>query len=277
LKRVLPNRPRVVLTGAAGGLGRAFLAELAPRQPRVLLIDRDAARLAETVAEVEAAGGEAVAQLGDVTDAKTFELAAQTMQERFSGTDLLINNAGVAAAGSIGEAPLSDWDWVLRINLFGMINGCHVFTPIMKKQGSGAILNVSSSAAIASLPTMGAYNVSKAGVVALSETLSAEVRELGISVSVLCPTFFRTNLLETFRAPSEQERKLAQAAFDHSTMSAGRVAKIAIAGLEAGELIVIPQPDGRLVWRAKRYWPNVYYWVNGSKKIRGFAERMLLK
>src|SRR6185312_10510780 len=113
---------------------------------------------------------------------------------------LVINNAGVAVGGRVGEVALDDWRWIMGVNLWGVIHGCHVFATQLRAQGSGHILNVASAAGLLAPPGMAPYNVTKAAVVALSETLRGELRDAGVGVTVLCPTFFRTNIAASSRA-----------------------------------------------------------------------------
>jgi NAD(P)-dependent dehydrogenase (short-subunit alcohol dehydrogenase family) len=255
----LPPKPRAVVTGAASGLGRALALEVAKREGRVLVCDVHAERGPETVKLVRDAGGSAEFLRCDVTKPEDLERAAQEADRLWGGTDLLVNNAGVASGGHVGEIPLSDWEWIVRINLWGVIHGCHVFVPEMKERGSGFILNVASSAGIACLPEMAPYNVTKAGVIALSETLYAELAPFGIAVSVLAPTFFQTNLLESFRSPTTRQRGIAEAMLRRSTATAEGVAEAGIRALERGKLVTIPQLDGRWMWRVKRLLPAVFH------------------
>jgi NAD(P)-dependent dehydrogenase (short-subunit alcohol dehydrogenase family) len=255
----LPNKPRAVITGASSGLGQALAVELARRQARILLADLDAEGARETAELVAAQGGLAEFLRTDVGHFPDLERAARKADRLWGGVDVLINNAGVAAVGPVGEVPLTDWEWLLRVNLWGVIHGCHAFLPGMKAQRSGFILNVASNAGIASLPEMGPYNASKAAVISISETLSAELAPHSVQVSALCPTFFATNLLQTLRTPAARQRELAQRFFDRSRTSAAEVARAGIAGLEKGRLIVIPQLDGKLVWWLKRLAPSLYF------------------
>lgn len=255
----LPQNVRVAITGAGSGLGRALAVELASqRQARLLLLDVNEPRAHETAELVRQAGGEARVMRCDVTQAQDLDAAAAEMDRAFGGTDLLVNNAGVAAAGLMGDVPIADWQWLLNINLFGVIHGCHSFVPRMKAQRAGFILNVASAAALAHLPEMSAYNVSKAGVLALSETLDAELASYGIVVSTLCPTFFATNLLESLRSPDNRQKDAAEKAFARTRVTASAVAKAALKGLEANQLVIIPQLDGAAIWRLKRVLPGVW-------------------
>jgi NAD(P)-dependent dehydrogenase (short-subunit alcohol dehydrogenase family) len=250
--------PRVVVSGAGSGIGRAIALRFAKQhRARVLALDIDEARAEETAELVTKAGGAGEAMRCDVCDLRQWEAAAHAMRDRFGGVDVVVNNAGVAAAGRIGEMPIEDWRRLLRTNLEGVINGCHVFVPILRAQRSGYVLNVASAGGIASLPLMGAYNVTKAGVIALSETLHAEAGADGVAVTVLCPTFVRTNLLESFSGGA-RERRLAERFFARALLDADAVAAVAVRALERNVPIVIPQIDGRWVWRLKRLAPIAY-------------------
>lgn len=271
----LPSATRAVITGGGSGLGRALALRIADRKGRVLVADVNTSRADETVELIKSRGGEAVAIRCDVSRLEDVEQLAETAEKLWGGIDLLVNNAGVAAAGPVGDLPIADWEWIMRINLWGAIHGCHVFVPKMKAQGRGFILNVASSAGIASFPDMAAYNVTKAGVISLSETLDAEVGGSGIAVSVLCPTFFKTNLMENFRAPSEEQRALADALFARSTMTADEVAEAGLRGLERGELIIIPQSDGNVVWRAKRLAPEIYRQLLRNQPLNVFFRKLM--
>jgi NAD(P)-dependent dehydrogenase (short-subunit alcohol dehydrogenase family) len=269
----LPSNPRAVITGAASGLGRAFSVKLAARGGRILVCDVHLERAAETAKLVTNAGGTAEVLLCDVTKVTDLERAADTADRLWGGTDLLVNNAGVAAAGSVGDVALDDWEWIMRINLWGVIHGCHVFVPRMKARRFGHVLNVASSAGIACLPEMASYNVTKAGVIALSETLHAELAPYGVGAAVLCPTFFQTNLLENFRSPSRKERSIADAMLRSSKTTAEDVAETGIRGLERGKVVIIPQADGRWLWRVKRLLPGLYHHLLG-KHAKTHAEEL---
>ena len=270
----IPARPRVFLTGGGSGLGRAFALQLARRGGRILVTDIRSDAAVAVTEEVRALGGEAHALTLDVGELAAVQGAAQWMQQSFGGVDLVINNAGIAVAGRVGEASLEDWHFVMRVNLFGVIHGCHVFAPILRAAGRGAILNVASAAGFASLPEMGPYNVSKAAVIALTETLRAELGPAGIAVSALCPTFFPTNLMDSFRAPDPRQRKLAEALFARARATADEVAAAGLAGLEAGRLITVPQRDGRLMRVFKGLAPEVYAQVLAGPLFRRLTSRL---
>lgn len=254
---VLPHRPRAVITGAAKGLGRALSLELASRrEARLLLSDIDEAPLDETADLARAAGAEvaiARADVGRLEDVVALEAAARAC---FGGTDLLVNNAGVAVVGRVGEVSIADWRWQLEVNLWGVIYGCHVFVPGMLAQRRGAILNVASAAGLVSVPELGPYNVTKASVVALTRTLRGEVRRHGVTVSVLCPTFFQSHIHRTARMTDAQLRPATTAIIEGAPWSAEDIARAALRGLERGRLHIVPQLDARLLWWLHRLSPG---------------------
>jgi len=176
----LVDSPRAVVTGAGSGLGRAFCLELKKRGARLVCADIDEAAAQRTASEV---GGTAVRC--DVARIEDVEALAAAAERALGGVDLVVNNAGVAVAGPVGEVPLDDWRWIMGVNLWGVIYGCHVFAPRLKKQGRGHIINVASAAGLLAPPGMAPYNVTKAAVVALSETMSAELKQTGVGVTVL--------------------------------------------------------------------------------------------
>lgn len=247
------------ISGGGGGLGRALACLVGQRGARVLVADLRQEAAEETAARVRNCGGEAIAFKCDVTSHDEVEAAAVEMDRAWGGADLVVNNAGVAAGGVLGEVPLQDWDWVLRVNVWGTLHGCHVFVPRLKAAGKGAILNVASAAGFASLPEMASYNMSKAAVISLSETLYTELGEHGVHVSVLCPTFFQSGLMDTFRSPTQRQRDMAQAFFRKSKATSDTVARTALKGLEDGALHIVPMADGKLVWGLKRWAPALYF------------------
>jgi NAD(P)-dependent dehydrogenase (short-subunit alcohol dehydrogenase family) len=256
----LPKAPQCVITGAGGGFGRALGLELAARGAHLVLSDVDMKGADESVKLALAAGASSArATRCDVTKIDDWNALAASCE----GTvDLVVNNAGVSSVGPVGELPIEDWRWTLEVDLFGVINGCHVFAPILRKQGQGQVLNVASAAGLFSPPFMGAYNVAKAGVIALSETLSAELSGTGVKVTVICPTFFRTNIVNSGRIADEKMRERAKSLVDGGK-TAEQVARSAIASVDRGELYALPMADARWLWRVKRVAPATFSAVTG--------------
>jgi NAD(P)-dependent dehydrogenase (short-subunit alcohol dehydrogenase family) len=249
-----------VITGAGSGIGEAFATELARRGGRVMCsdIDETAAR-ATAEAIVAAGGGEALATRCDVTQLDDVVQLAKVAQDWFGGPPtVVINNAGVGAGGTaIGETDIDDWRWLLGINLWGPIHGCHVFAPILREAGYGGIINVASAAAFGAAPGMAAYNVSKAGVLSLSETLAAELSGTGVRVTVLCPTFVKTNIVDSGRI-TDKSTQMADRLMRWTGFPPERVARTCLDTLDRGGLYCMPQPDARIGWGIKRFTPTVY-------------------
>ncbi|MGZ5364358.1 MAG: SDR family NAD(P)-dependent oxidoreductase [Mycobacterium sp.] len=248
-----------VITGAGSGIGAAFAVELAKRGGRVVCSDIDEVSASATADAIIADGGEATSLRCDVSELDKVTVLAKEAQSWFGGPPtLVINNAGVGAGGlPIGEMSLDDWQWVLDINLWGPIHGCHVFAPILREAGYGGIINVASAAAFGAAPGMAAYNVSKAGTLSLSETLAAELSGTGVNVTVLCPTFVKTNIVDAGRI-SDKSTQLADRLMRWTGFSPERVARTCLDTLDRGGLYCMPQPDARIGWGIKRLTPTVY-------------------
>lgn len=253
------KKKRAFITGAGSGLGRALALEFASKGWKVGIGDIDRQRAEETRRLVEERGGAGLVVICDVTDEKAQQAAAEALRKEWGGVDVLINNAGVAAAGTIEKIPMDQWDWIINLNLKSVILGCKVFVPLMEAGGGGHIVNVASSAGIASLPEMSCYNVTKAAVISLSETLFTELAPKKIGVTVVAPTFFKTNLMDQFRSTDERQRDMAQKFFSKSLATAEQVAAHVMKSIRKKRLYAIYQPDGKLVWFAKRLAPQLYY------------------
>jgi NAD(P)-dependent dehydrogenase (short-subunit alcohol dehydrogenase family) len=255
----IPKDARAIVTGAGSGFGRAVSLELAKRGARLILSDVNLETVEETA---RLAGGGARAMRVDVRDADQVKSQVDAAVDAWGGLDVIVNNAGVAVVGRVGDVLLDDWHFEVAVNLMSVVYGCHFAAPIMRRQKSGFILNVASAAGLLSAPMMGPYNVTKAGVVALSETLAGELAGDGVSVSVLCPTFFRTNIHKAQRSTPELKGR-SEKLVTQAKWSAEEVARAALKGLERGTLYVIPQTDGKIFWRAKRIFGGGFYSVAG--------------
>ena len=244
------------MTGAGSGLGRAFCRVLADRGASLVVSDVDLDSARETSALLPSGRAHALAcDVANPSDVRTLAKAATNL---LGGVDLVINNAGVAVSGRVGDVPLEDWKWIIGVNLWGVIHGCDAFVPMLRAQGSGHIINVASAAGLVSMPEMAPYNATKAAVVALSETLRAELRGSGVGVSVLCPTFFETQIFASARRHESNSKKLVQTLMAKSKVQALDVARIALDAADADEFYIIPQIDGRWLWRMKRLAPGSF-------------------
>lgn len=255
----LPSSSRVVITGAGSGLGKALALELASRGARLLLSDVRVETAEATAREALSTGArEAVAMGCDVSSLPDVEALAERSRKLWGGLDLLVNNAGIGAGGLVGEASLETWKKTLDINLWGVIYGCHVFVPLFKAQGSGHILNVASVAGLIYAPQMGPYNVSKAGVVALSETLKVELARHNVGVTVLCPSFFQTGIMDNATGVDDRGQRFARSQMAKSSLDARGVARAALASVDASTLHSVPMRDARWMWRMRRLSPALF-------------------
>ncbi|MDP2920276.1 MAG: SDR family NAD(P)-dependent oxidoreductase [Dehalococcoidia bacterium] len=217
-----------VITGAAGGIGRGLAEKSVTEGMKVVLADVEEAALRKTEAELRARGGDVIAVLTDVSRPEQVQHLAEQTLKTFGAVHLLCNNAGVGAGGLVREHTLADWQWVLGVNLFGVIYGVHTFLPVMLKQGVEChIVNTASVEGLWSRLRSASYQVSKHGVVALSEVLKLELafEETRVGVSVLCPGAVNTGIVDSGRnrpthlqnpiesipvATPEMEKRIAQ-------------------------------------------------------------------
>jgi len=253
LSRRFPGK-RAFVTGAGSGLGRAIAGELADGGWQLGLLDLSAPRLAEAEASLRSAGAIPVSYAGDVADEAFVAASVTDFVRRTGGLEVMINNAGVAVAGPVETTPPADWRWITDINLFGVVWGCQAAVPYLRSAGSGLVLNVASSAGFAAAPQMSAYNATKAAVIALTETLAAELAGSGVQASVAMPGFFSTRLLATLRAPPEH-RALAERVMHGSGEDATGAARAILADAARGRLHIVWPAKYRLAWRLKRLLP----------------------
>lgn len=212
-----------VITGGASGIGKAMAERFARAGMHLTLVDIEEAPLESTAEALRESGCEVLTQQVDVADAEAMDGLAQNVFDRFGTLHLLCNNAGVAAAGPIWELTTEDWEFTMRPNLWGVIHGVRVFGPRLVEQDCGHIVNTASMAGLVSLPGMGAYNLTKQGVVAFSETLFGDLQnaQSKVGVSVLCPAFVQTKIWDSERNRPEHLQSDRTPEFE-ARQSAGR-------------------------------------------------------
>ncbi len=245
---------RAFITGAASGLGQAMAEELSRDAWSLGLADVDALKLAQVAKSCQELGASVSTYTLDVSDALAYQTVAQTFLQQHQGIDLLVNNAGVGDGGEVGEYSLENWHWLLSINQMGVLYGCHYFIPHMKQHSSGYIINIASAAAFSSAPGMGPYNMSKAAVLSLSETLYGELKEFKVGVSCVMPSFFKTNIMQSSRG-GEEVKKMGQHMIDSSQLSAQAVAQEILHKVGKKQLYVRITQEGKLAWWFKRLAP----------------------
>lgn len=253
------NNAAAVVTGAGSGIGKSFAYEIARRGGAVICADIRQDR-AEAVADyLSGLGTHAVPYACDVGKPEQMaELAGKAPELLKRPVTLVVNNAGVGLGGAIGEVTLADWHWCMNVNLWGVIHGCHFFAPHLRSVGYGGIINVASAAGFAAAPEMSTYNVTKAGVMSLSETLHAELTGTGVNVTVLCPTVVPTNIVNDGRLPERRSDFAREAMTRFALTDSDTVARKTLDALDKNQLYVLPQVDGRIAWYIKRFAPRLY-------------------
>jgi NAD(P)-dependent dehydrogenase (short-subunit alcohol dehydrogenase family) len=252
-----------VITGAASGLGREFASIAAARGMKLVLADVQVHLLERATDELQAQGAEVLSLVCDVRKARLVQELADAAMARFGAVHLVFNNAGVGAGGLIWESTEADWEWVLGVNLWGVIHGVRAFTRLMLQCAQrdpgyeGHIVNTASMAGLLNAPAMGVYNVSKHAVVALTETLYHDLRlvDAPIGVSLLCPYFvptaiadshhYRPQELNTAEAPTASQlaaQALTAQAVEAGKVSAAEVAHITFEAVREGKFYVFSHP-----------------------------------
>jgi NAD(P)-dependent dehydrogenase (short-subunit alcohol dehydrogenase family) len=226
---------RVLVTGAASGLGAALATALRARGDQVLGTD---------VAE-------GVDLKLDITSDRDWAAALSWVEEHWGGLDTLVNNAGIAGGGRIDVAGMDEWASIVEVNLLGVVRGCRTFAPLLKRQGSGRIVNVASLAGLVHPAGMAPYNAVKAAVVALTETLGHELAAYGVTAHAVCPSYFRTNLLATHRGADHALGDVVRQLVETSQLTAADIASAVLAGLDAGDELILPDPMARAAYHQK--------------------------
>lgn len=271
---VVNSIPSVLITGAGSGLGEAMAKALAVEGYRVAVCDIDGERAERVHQAIEAITPGGFSQVMDVRESADWDAVYQRVLTEWGGLNVLINNAGVAAAGNCEDTTLEDWRWVIDVDLMGVVYGCHRFLPLLRGTAAegphaGHLVNVSSFAGIAAMPGMCAYGAAKAAVIALSEQLRSELHGTRVGVSVVCPAFVQTRLLETFRAQNSDFKRRVERWMAQSGVSAEDVAKQTVDAIKRKRFMVLTHPLTRRAWRLKRFLPETYF--------RQVAERSQVK
>ena len=262
-----------LVTGAGSGLGRAIAVRLARDGYCVAIADIDESTSRETLGLVEAAGGTGRVDRLDVSQWDAWQALVESLQADWPRLDMLVNNAGVACSGQVGVTPLADWRWLIDINLFGVIHGCHACLDWLKRNpGQASIVNIASIAAVLSAPAMGPYSVAKAGVLTLSETMACELHGSNVRVSVACPGFFRTKLLECGRFQSQNEREWAEWYTNSAPLDADQIADRIVKAAHRGKLHVVLPARARFLWYLRRLAPGLWFKLVGAAYARDLAK-----
>ena len=262
------NGKTALVTGAASGIGRATALALAERGADLFLCDLDEPGLAETEAAVSELGRQALCRRVDVADADAMRAFAETVHARVPAVDLLVNNAGVVIGGGLLDTPLDDWDWILGINLRGVIHGCHFFAPAMVTRAAGGhIVNLSSVAGYLGVEVLAAYSTTKFGVFGLSEALRDELAHHDIGVTAVCPGIIDTPIIRNarLRGPmleGPEAREGIVAAYQRRNYTPERVAAAILEAVAKNRAVAPVSLEAWAAWYLKRAAPWLLRWVN---------------
>jgi len=259
---------RAFITGGGGGLGRALSLKLAADGWIVGISDIKAEGLTESAQLIEKAGGRALTYQFDVSKKDEFKKAFDDYISKTKGIDLLINNAGVGDGGLIGEYGLDNWEWITGINQMAAIYGSHFAIPVMKQQKSGYIISIASAAGLANMPNMGMYNVTKAAVISLMETIYAEVKAFNIGASVVCPTFFRSNIMQYNRG-DKNAAAMGQTIINRAKYSPDDIADYILTKAGNGRFYILHPWQAKMVFHVKRFFPMLFL----NQKAKRFASK----
>lgn len=228
---------RVLVTGGASGLGEALVRAFRAAGDEVLVTD------------VHEADG--VDLVLDVTSDDDWAAALHHVEQTWGGLDVLVNNAGIAGGGRIELSTMEEWHRIIDVNLLGVVRGTRTFAPVFKRQGSGHVVNVASLAGLVHAAGMGSYNAVKAAVVAFTETTGHELHPFGVKASVVCPSYFKTNLLSSMRGSDQRVGRIVAGMIERSTVTADEVAAAVLAGIANGDDVIVPDEPARQAFALK--------------------------
>lgn len=247
-----------VITGAGSGIGRALAIELASRGCRLALTDINTETLAETQRQVSTSCETWVV---DVADRRGMQEFARDCLASIGAVDIVINNAGVTLEGDFVDVTYEDLDWILGINLWGVIYGCKEFLPHLRQRPEASLVNISSVFGLISYPGQAAYNISKFGVRGLSEALRQELKGTGVTVTSVHPGGIKTNIARQARMPNrtEEERQAIADEADKMFMTTPEsAARTIVKGIRAKKIKVLVGPDAHVIDRLQRSAPTTY-------------------
>jgi NAD(P)-dependent dehydrogenase (short-subunit alcohol dehydrogenase family) len=259
-----------IVTGGASGIGRALARDLAARGAQVLLADLQVDGALGVAAKITASGGKAAAHYLDVRDGESVErLVARTVAEK-GRLDYMFNNAGIAITGEFRDFSTSDWKRILDINVSGVFAGTAAAYAVMIRQRAGHIVNTASLAGLVPSPGLAAYCASKHAVVGLSTSLRAEAAGYGVKVSVVCPGFISTPILDSKAVGMRKERKSKERA-QRMAMAPEKCAARILEGVARNKAIIPVAAHARIMWMLNRYFPGLMH--AGSRRMAAQLHR----
>lgn len=256
------NGRTVLVTGAASGIGRASALAFARRGARLVICDLNQEGLGETEEIIRRLGREVLARPVDVADAESMRAFAEEVHRGVEGLDILMNNAGVGIGGGFLHTTLEDWNWIVGINLMGVVHGCHFFLPRMVERGRGGhVINVSSAAGYTASEALAAYATTKFAVLGLSESLRDELQKHGIGVTAVCPGIINTPITRSSRmrgpeAAGGAQQRMIQF-YERRNYTADRVAANILKAVQRNRAVAPISPEAWVLYYLKRFVPGL--------------------
>jgi len=266
-----------LVTGAGSGIGQQTALAFARRGANLVLCDVNKEGLDQTAGRIESMGrGTVISQVVDVADAAQMRDFAAFVHERVQAVDILMNNAGVAIGGGFLDTSLEDWDWILGVNLRGVIHGCHFFVPKMVERAAGGhVINVASAAGYVATSELAAYCTTKFGVVGLSEALRDELAGSGIGVTAICPGLINTPITRAAKlvgpdATDEMREEMVRV-YERRAYTPERVARNILKAVQKNRAVAPIAAEAWIMYYAKRLFPGAVAWLTRWTRERGRA------
>ncbi len=264
---------RVVVTGAASGIGRATALEFARRGADLAICDLNEAGLSETTKELEALGSHVIARRTDVSDRAEVNAFAEDVHREVEAVDILMNNAGVAIGGGFLDTSLDDFEWIFGINVMGVVHGSHYFVPKMVARNRGGhVINVASAAGYVATEALAAYASTKFAVVGLSEAMRDELRPARIGVTAICPGIINTPITKAAKLrgvnahPAARKRMVE--IYERRGYTAERVATNILKAVQRNRSVAPISPEAWGMYFMKRFTPGLVAWLNRQVSAR---------
>lgn len=262
-----------LVTGAGSGIGRETALLLGARGADLVICDLDEAGLAETEKRLVDLGRSVFSRRVDVADREQMRAFSEAVHERVPAVDLLVNNAGVGLAASFADTTLDDWDWIVGINLMGVVHGCHFFLPKMIERGVGGhVVNVSSAAGFVAAEPLCAYATTKFAVFGLSEALQQELHRSGIGLTVICPGIINTPITRSSRGRGVFDRSDTRAelveSYERRNYTPERVARNILKAVQRDRVVGPVSPEAWGMWFLKRLSPALVRWIGRTSTER---------
>ena len=255
-----------LVTGAGSGIGRETALLAARRGADLVVCDLNEEGLAETEAAARTLGRDVIARKVDVADRDQMRDFASAVHEQVTAVDLLVNNAGVGLAADFLDTELSDWDWIVSINVMGVVHGCHLFVPPMVERGGGGhVVNLSSAAGYFATPALGAYTTTKFAVLGLSQSLRVELAPHGIGVTAICPGVINTPITQSSRARGDhadpERREEVVRAYRRRGYGPDRVARNILKAVDRNRPVGPISPEAWFAYALTRVSPRLANWT----------------